>query len=167
MKVLPESAGGRTAAVFFLVFAIALATRCYLVQRVKTCLDGDESVSCVLAYHIESRGERPLFPYGLRYNGGGAIEAYFAAGLNSLFGRKTFHMLIIPAVEFAVFAGLASILAMRDNIIPPTINYEEKDPECDLDYVPNKPRSAKIRAILSNALGFGGHNASLIVKKLS
>jgi len=58
-------------------------------------------------------------------------------------------------------------LAMKHGIIPPTINYETPDPECDLDYVPNKPRAAKINVALSNALGFGGHNATLVVKKFS
>lgn len=57
-------------------------------------------------------------------------------------------------------------LAMKESIIPPTINYETPDPECDLDYVPNKPRAAKIKVAMSNALGFGGHNATLVVKKI-
>ena len=56
-------------------------------------------------------------------------------------------------------------LAIKHAIIPPTINYETPDPDCDLDYVPNKPRAHKIRVAASNALGFGGHNATLIVKK--
>jgi 3-oxoacyl-[acyl-carrier-protein] synthase II len=58
-------------------------------------------------------------------------------------------------------------LTIKEGIIPPTINYETPDPECDLDYVPNKPRAAKIRTAMSNALGFGGHNATLVVKKFS
>ena len=58
-------------------------------------------------------------------------------------------------------------LAIKNGIIPPTINYETPDPECDLDYVPNTPRAAKIKVVLSNALGFGGHNATLVVKKFS
>jgi 3-oxoacyl-[acyl-carrier-protein] synthase II len=58
-------------------------------------------------------------------------------------------------------------LAIKDGVAPATINYETPDPECDLDYVPNKPRSAKINVAMSNALGFGGHNATLIVKKFS
>ncbi|MCX5668306.1 MAG: beta-ketoacyl-ACP synthase II [Candidatus Omnitrophica bacterium] len=56
-------------------------------------------------------------------------------------------------------------LAIKNSIIPPTINYETRDPDCDLDYVPNKPRHHKIKVAASNALGFGGHNATLIVKK--
>ena len=57
-------------------------------------------------------------------------------------------------------------LAIKEGIIPPTINYETPDPECDLDYVPNKPRSSKIKVAMSNALGFGGHNATLMVRKV-
>jgi 3-oxoacyl-[acyl-carrier-protein] synthase II len=56
-------------------------------------------------------------------------------------------------------------LAIKNSIIPPTINYETPDPDCDLDYVPNKPRHHKIKVAASNALGFGGHNATLVVKK--
>lgn len=63
-------------------------------------------------------------------------------------------------VEFA-----ACVLAIRDSIIPPTINYETPDPECDLDYVPNTARKSKITVAMSNSLGFGGHNASVVVKK--
>lgn len=58
-------------------------------------------------------------------------------------------------------------LSIKASIIPPTLNYETPDPECDLDYVPNKPRSHKINIALSNALGFGGHNATLAVKKFT
>ncbi len=58
--------------------------------------------------------------------------------------------------------AIACVLALRDGVIPPTINYEEPDPECDLDYVPNEAREASLKTALSNSLGFGGHNASLI-----
>ena len=64
------------------------------------------------------------------------------------------------AVETAVCA-----LAIRDGIVPPTINYENPDPDCDLDYVPNKARQMKVEVCLNNSLGFGGHNATLIVKR--
>ncbi|WP_103648718.1 beta-ketoacyl-ACP synthase II [Campylobacter concisus] len=62
--------------------------------------------------------------------------------------------------------AVISIMAMRDGIIPPTINYETPDPECDLDYVPNKARKADIKAVMSNSFGFGGTNGVLIFKKL-
>ena len=60
---------------------------------------------------------------------------------------------------------IACCLAIKDQVIPPTINYEYPDPDCDLDYVPNTSRAAKVNVCMSNSLGFGGHNASLIVRK--
>jgi len=60
---------------------------------------------------------------------------------------------------------IATILSIEKEMIPPTINYEFPDPECDLDYVPNKARPKKINVALSNSLGFGGHNATLVVRK--
>ncbi len=61
-------------------------------------------------------------------------------------------------------AGI-SVLALRDQILPPTVNYEHSDPECDLDYVPNQARKASVEYALSNSFGFGGTNASLIFKR--
>ncbi len=60
----------------------------------------------------------------------------------------------------------ACILAIQKGIVPPTINYETPDPDCDLDYVPNKARQAKVKACLNNSLGFGGHNATICFKAL-
>jgi 3-oxoacyl-[acyl-carrier-protein] synthase II len=58
------------------------------------------------------------------------------------------------------------VLAIHNGIVPPTINYENPDPDCDLDYVPNKARTMKVDVAISNNLGFGGHNASLVFKRL-
>ncbi len=60
---------------------------------------------------------------------------------------------------------IACLLALEKAIIPPTINYEEFDPDCDLDYVPNQSREVKLQVAMSNSMGFGGHNAVLLVKK--
>jgi 3-oxoacyl-[acyl-carrier-protein] synthase II len=61
---------------------------------------------------------------------------------------------------------VASTLAIRDQVAPPTINLEDPDPECDLDYVPLKPREMKITRAASNSFGFGGHNACLLLQKV-
>ncbi|MDP8234322.1 MAG: beta-ketoacyl-ACP synthase II [Candidatus Saelkia tenebricola] len=62
--------------------------------------------------------------------------------------------------------ALACVLAIRDQVIPATINYEYPDPDCDLDYVPNESRGSKINYVISNSFGFGGHNACLVFKKV-
>jgi 3-oxoacyl-[acyl-carrier-protein] synthase II len=59
-----------------------------------------------------------------------------------------------------------SVLAIRDQIIPPTINLTNPDPECDLDYVPNTARETKIESVLSNSFGFGGTNGTLVFRKI-
>ena len=56
-------------------------------------------------------------------------------------------------------------LALRDGVLPPTINLDEPDPECDLDYVPHQAREAQVQYAMSNSFGFGGTNASLVLKK--
>jgi 3-oxoacyl-[acyl-carrier-protein] synthase II len=63
-------------------------------------------------------------------------------------------------------AGLA-VLAIRDQMVPPTTNYEHPDPDCDLDYVPNQARPAEVEYALSNSFGFGGTNAALVLKRFS
>ena len=62
---------------------------------------------------------------------------------------------------------ITCVLAMRDGLIPPTINYENEDPNCPLDYVPNTPRKANLKTCVSNSFGFGGQNDSLVIRKLT
>lgn len=94
--------------------------------------------------------------------------------IKSVFGERAYK---IPVSSVKSMVGhtlgasgaiglIATILGMRYNRIPPTINYDVPDPECDLDYVTNKPREGNINAALSNCFGFGGVNASLIIKKV-
>jgi 3-oxoacyl-[acyl-carrier-protein] synthase II len=61
--------------------------------------------------------------------------------------------------------AMFSILAVERGVLPPTINYEDPDPECDLDYIPNESREADVRTAVSNSFGFGGHNATIVVRR--
>ena len=75
----------------------------------------------------------------------------------------TGHLLGAAGSVEAIF----SALALRDQVAPPTINYENPDPQCDLDYVPNTAREMKINIAMSNSFGFGGTNGTLILKRFS
>src|ERR1051325_11965320 len=75
----------------------------------------------------------------------------------------TGHMMGATGALEAIFC----VQAIRDGVLPPTIHYETPDPECDLDYIPNKAREKKITLAISNAFGFGGHNAVLAIRKYS
>jgi 3-oxoacyl-[acyl-carrier-protein] synthase II len=75
----------------------------------------------------------------------------------------TGHLLGAAGVIEAIF----SILAIRDHVAPPTINYHTPDPQCDLDYVPNTARQMKIDVALSNSFGFGGTNGTVIFRRFS
>lgn len=94
-----------------------------------------------------------------------AIRTVFGAHADALMVSSTKsmtgHMLGAAGAVEAVFTALA----LRDGFVPATIHYEVPDPQCDLDVVPNKGRAAALRCALSNSLGFGGHNASLLLKK--
>jgi len=61
--------------------------------------------------------------------------------------------------------AMFSILAVDRGVLPPTINYEDPDPECDLDYIPNESREADVRTAVSNSFGFGGHNATIVIRR--
>jgi 3-oxoacyl-[acyl-carrier-protein] synthase II len=74
---------------------------------------------------------------------------------------STGHCLGAAGAVEAIF----TTLAISEGMLPPTINYEYPDPECDLDYVPNEARPADVKVAMSNSFGFGGHNASIVLKK--
>jgi 3-oxoacyl-[acyl-carrier-protein] synthase II len=90
----------------------------------------------------------------------GAIKQVFGADAPPVSSTKsmTGHLLGGAGALEAVIC----LQAMRHGVLPPTINYTTPDPACDLDYVPNEARPARIGALLSNSFGFGGHNATLL-----
>ncbi|MEP6894833.1 MAG: beta-ketoacyl-ACP synthase II [Chloroflexota bacterium] len=95
------------------------------------------------------------------------------AAIKTVFGEQAYqipisstksmtgHLLGASGAVEAVFCAMA----IRDGIIPPTINYQTPDPNCDLDYVPNQPRRASLKHVMSNSFGFGGHNATLVISR--
>jgi 3-oxoacyl-[acyl-carrier-protein] synthase II len=134
---------------------------------------GGEGAARSMALAIERAG---LGPEDISYvNAHGTStrlnDAYETLSLRTVFGTRlppvsstkgaTGHLLGAAGAIEAAYA----VLAIRDQILPPTINYQEPDPECDLDVVPNEPRAAAVQHVVSNSLGFGGHNVSLVFSR--
>ena len=95
------------------------------------------------------------------------------AAIKSVFGDYAYQLPISSTKSMTghllgaagALEALFCVKILQDQILPPTINYEHPDPDCDLDYIPNQARPAAVRNIMSNSFGFGGHNASLVFKK--
>ncbi len=93
-----------------------------------------------------------------------AIKAIFGEHAHRLAisSTKSVHAHLLGAA--GAMEAAATILAIQHQTLPPTINLDRPDPECDLDYVPNRPRPARIETAISNSFGFGGHNATLVIQ---
>ena len=100
-------------------------------------------------------------------------DKYESMAIKSVFGEHAYH---VPVTGTKAMTGhmmgatgaletIFAIKAIEASCVPPTINYETPDPDCDLDYVPNEARSMPVNTAMSNAFGFGGHNSVLIIKK--
>ncbi len=94
-----------------------------------------------------------------------AIKQVFGAHAASLPVSSTKSMTGHLLGAAGSLEALYTVLALREQVIPPTINYENPDPECDLDYVPNEARAAAFDVAISNSFGFGGTNASLVIRR--
>ena len=95
------------------------------------------------------------------------------AAIKTVFGEEAYSIPVSSTKSMTghlmgasgALEGMFSTLAIRDGVMPPTINYETPDPECDLDYVPNQAREKDLQYVMSNSFGFGGHNATIILGK--
>ncbi|APH04826.1 beta-ketoacyl-ACP synthase II [Bacillus weihaiensis] len=102
-------------------------------------------------------------------------DLYETMAIKEVFGDHAYQLAVSSTKSMTghtlgaagAIEAIFSLLAIKEGMLPPTINYETPDDELDLDYVPNKAREANISTVLSNSLGFGGHNATLIFKKFS
>jgi 3-oxoacyl-[acyl-carrier-protein] synthase II len=94
-----------------------------------------------------------------------AIKAVFGEHAHHLTVSSTKSMLGHMMGAAGAVEAIICILALRDGQIPPTINLEEPDPSCDLDYVPNQAREVQVEATLSNSIGLGGHNSALVFQR--
>jgi len=94
-----------------------------------------------------------------------AIKTVFGKGAYDIPVSSTKSMVGHTVSAAGAIEAISCILAIRDQVLPPTINYEELDPKCDLDYVPNIARPARLDIALSNSFGFGGHNDCLVLRR--
>jgi 3-oxoacyl-[acyl-carrier-protein] synthase II len=100
-------------------------------------------------------------------------DKYETAAVKSVFGAHAQRLAISSTKSMTGHllgaAGgveaVATVLTIARDLLPPTINLENRDPDCDLDYVPNEARPGRVRAALSNSFGFGGHNVSLAIRR--
>jgi 3-oxoacyl-[acyl-carrier-protein] synthase II len=100
-------------------------------------------------------------------------DKYETAAIKEVFGEHAYKLAVSSTKSMTGhllgaaggIEAIFTVLALQDGVIPPTINYETPDPECDLDYVPNMARKQEIKAAISNSLGFGGHNATIAFRK--
>lgn len=136
---------------------------------------GGEGGARAMKMAIEDAG---LLPSDIQYvNAHGTStpynDKYETAAIKEVFGDHAYKVAVSSTKSMTghllgAAGGIEAIftaLSIRDGIIPPTIHIETPDPECDLDYVPNVARKAEVKAAISNSLGFGGHNATILFKK--
>ncbi|MCM3124862.1 MULTISPECIES: beta-ketoacyl-ACP synthase II [unclassified Mesobacillus] len=100
-------------------------------------------------------------------------DKYETMAIKTVFGEQAYKLAVSSTKSMTGhllgaaggIEAIFTVLALKEGILPPTINLENPDPECDLDYVPNEARSQQVNAAISNSLGFGGHNATIAFRK--
>ncbi|MEE1013719.1 MAG: beta-ketoacyl-ACP synthase II [Clostridia bacterium] len=136
--------------------------------------DGEGGARCMAAA-LKSAGIQPEDVDYINAHGTSTPynDKYETAAIKTVFGDHAYKLAVSSTKSMTGHMlgaaggveGIITALAIEDGFLPATINYKNPDPECDLDYVVNEGRAAEIRYAVSNSLGFGGHNASIVMKK--
>jgi beta-ketoacyl-acyl-carrier-protein synthase II len=121
--------------------------------------------------HLDTSGVDYINAHGTGTRLNDAVET---RAIKALFGSRAYELMISSTKSMighcmggaGTIEAIATALSLHEQVIHPTINYVTPDPECDLDYVPNQPRQARVRAALSNSFGLGGQNACLVLEVL-
>lgn len=168
-----ESAQKRGAKIYGEVVGYGLTADAY---HVTTPGPGGEGAARCMKMALNSAGVNPEEITYINAHGTSTHfnDLYESMAIKKVFGDHTRKLMVSSTKSMTghllgAAGGVEAafcLMAMVNGVVPPTINYQERDPECDLDYVPNTAREAQINYALSNSLGFGGTNASLLFRKI-
>ena len=168
-----EAAKKRGAKIYAEVVGYGLTGDAY---HMTTPAEGGEGAARCMKMALRNAG---VAPEQVGYINAHGTSTYFndlneTLAIKSVFGDHAYKLMVSSTKSMTghllgAAGGLEAVIScmvLDKNIVPPTINYEEPDPECDLDYVPNTAREAKVDYVMSNSLGFGGTNATLLFKRV-
>lgn len=138
------------------------------------CENGEGAAAC-MALALKDAGITPAEIGYINAHGTGTIlnDKSETAAIKTVFGEQAYQVPVSSTKSMighllgaaGAVEAFICVKALQDNMLPPTINYETPDPECDLDYIPNIARQATVQHIMTNSFGFGGHNATLIISR--
>ena len=138
--------------------------------------EGGEGMARAMRLALQQAGIRPEEVDYINAHGTGTAlnDVNETVAIKTVFGKHAYNLAVSSTksmIGHLMGAGgaveaIACLKALQDQIIPATINYQHPDPQCDLDYVPNEARPCRLRVVMSNSMGLGGHNACLIFRRL-